>query len=526
MAPPAASPFLIPANPYGRDAEWQEQRRRRRLMTGDWLTDLTRRLVREVGAERTDAWGVPQQTSNIFATINREMSALYLAPFVTRTPDGTRLAQADAGPIAEFGRALTRSAFAARMIEFQPLVLGCQEYLWRVHVFDGGRIGLRPVPPDVVDAEPDQDDPSQLYRVRELRWRPQVKAWCWDVLCAAEREYRVVRYDAEGVTTEVNGWQHPEARGADVTEAVLGRNLSGADYPYLSPAGDPILPYELYHASALGDQLWHPTRGIESVEGALTIAVMLCFLNHVVKSASWPQRYAVNALLAGAEVGGTMYDGIQIEGIAQTFQIGGPGREKVITDPALLLQFVQDPNSPGQPVIGQFLSSADPVAMETVISAIANRVAVEAGLPASDIQRMGGTARSGYAISLSNEGKRVTARRYAPAFRDPDSRMLGKMAALWSTSTGQPLPSGRWDAEYQDLPLSPDEMRERRANVIETMDAGLLSRVNGYAELNPGIDRPQALADLAAIDAERAQKAAQVAAATSALALATARSGV
>jgi hypothetical protein len=56
---------------------------------------------------------------------------------------------------------------------------------------------------------------------------------------------------------------------------------------------------------------------------------------------------------------------------------------------------------------------------------------------------------------------------------------------------------------YRDLPLSPEELQARRANVIELMGAGLLSRVRAYQELNPGLTEASASAELARIDAER-----------------------
>lgn len=497
---------MIPPNPYGRDHEWETQRQRRRLMTGKWLVDLRARMVREVGQERTDAWGVPKQTSNIFCTVKRELSAIYLASFLTRCPDGSRLDGAKSGAAVAFARALTLSGFAARQIEFQPLVLGCEEYLWRVHVYADGRIGLRPVPADVCEIEPDPEDPSMPYRVSELRWRPQVKAWCWDVLCAAEEEYRVELYTADG------------SPGEDVTIKVLGGAYSGAAYPYRAPDGTPIQPYELYHATALGDQLWHCDRGIETVEGCLDLAVLYTFLGHVMKAASWPQRWSLNAILAGSETGAADAGTVSVEGAAP-YMTAAPGRSRVITDPAMLLQFIQPPDASGQPQIGQFITSADPVAMEAVISAMANRIAVEAGMPAQDIQRMGGTARSGFAIGLTNATKRETARRYAPAFHAPDVRMINRMAALWSRATQQTLPDGLWDVEYQDLPLSSDELRERRANVIESINAGLLSRNAGYSELNPGITPQQAAQDLAAIDFERARASSAAGARSTTIAL-------
>jgi hypothetical protein len=156
-----------------------------------------------------------------------------------------------------------------------------------------------------------------------------------------------------------------------------------------------------------------------------------------------------------------------------------------------------------QPMIGQFQAGADPAALEGVISSIANRIAIDAGLPPADIQRMGGTARSGYAIALSNEGKRAAARRYAPVFRRADEQLLSTTATLWNRATGAALPELGYQITYKDLPLSPEELQARRANVIELMGAGLLSRTRAYQELNPGMTEASAVNELARIDAER-----------------------
>ena len=117
--------------------------------------------------------------------------------------------------------------------------------------------------------------------------------------------------------------------------------------------------------------------------------------------------------------------------------------------------------------------------------------------------RMGGTARSGYAIALSNEGKRAAARRYAPIFRRSDEQLMSVSATLYNRATGSNLPEYGYQIVYRDLPLSPEELQARRQNVIELMGAGLLSRSRAYMELNPGLTETSAAAELARIDAER-----------------------
>jgi len=117
-------------------------------------------------------------------------------------------------------------------------------------------------------------------------------------------------------------------------------------------------------------------------------------------------------------------------------------------------------------------------------------------VPPSDIQRLGGTARSGAAISLTNEGKRKAQRKYANVFRDSDERLVGMCAAMFNRATGAPegrrYVEGGYRVLYHELPLSPEERRARREDVIAMLEAGLLSPVGAYMELHPGVTKAQA----------------------------------
>jgi len=268
---------------------------------------------------------------------------------------------------------------------------------------------------------------------------------------------------------------------------VLGGDFSGPNYPYRRSDGTPILPYVLYHAESLGDRLWNWRGNWETVQACLDLGVNNTFLGHVLRDASFPQRYTLDCGFVGAIPAG-----------ADSFS----QRVEVIADPAVIMR-AESTQEGRQPMIGQFQAGADPAALEGVISSIANRIAIDAGLPPADIQRMGGTARSGYAIALSNEGKRAAARRYAPVFRRADEQLMSTTAVLWNRATGAALPELGYQITYKDLPLSPEELQARRANVIELMGAGLLSRTRAYMELNPGMTEASAVNELARIDAER-----------------------
>lgn len=438
---------------------WEHTRLRRRMLTGQWMDDLISRLHQEVGTVRQSAWGVPKNTANPFSVICREMSALY-----TREPE-VRAPQGDAifGPLAD---EIRRAGLWAKGNSFMAMVLGLREAMWRIDVNPTGRVSYRPVWPDMVKALADPSCPDQPVSIHELRWR-EGHGWCWDVL---------ELLGEHGPTYHVETWG-----GLDVTEDVLGARYDGEAYPYRYSDGTPLLPYVLYHARSLGDCLFHHLDGVEVVEASLDLAVCYTQLGHVLKDASWPQRWTLDCQVAGLSA--------------------ESGRSEVVTDPATVVALEASPEATN-PQVGQWQASASPKELEDVISSLANRIAIEAGLPPNDIQRMGGTARSGYAIALSNEGKRSAARKFAPVFRASDEELVGKTAALMNRVSGLGLPEWGYSVLYQDLPLSPEELQSRRTNVLEQLEARLISRVDAYLELHPGMTRDQARADLAAIDAE------------------------
>jgi len=459
-------PHLIPApSSHVTMNRWEHTRLRRRMLGGEWTEDLTRRIALEVGTERRDGWGIAKTTSNPFSQICREQAALYSREPVVRAPKGDVIF----GILAD---SIRDSGLWSKAQEFQAHVVGLRESFWRVDVSPSGSVSYRPVWPDLVEARSDAARADQPVEIRELRWREGF-GWTWDhlnILGEGAPFYRVEKYGSD----------------LDCTVEVLGQSYEGEAYPYRYSDGVPFLPYCIYHARSLGDRLFHERDLLETVEASLDLAVAYSMLSHVFRDASWPQRYMLGCTPAGGDVSPDGH------------------RRTVVADPATVLILTPDQGFTGQPSVGQWNASASPRELEEVISSIANRVAIEAGLPPADIQRMGGTARSGYAIALSNEGKRAAARRFAPSFQASDEELVGKTAALLNRSGGFNLPERGYTVHYQDLPLSPEEASSRRENAISLLNAGLMSRLDAYIELHPGLSRDQARLDLAAIDAERA----------------------
>jgi hypothetical protein len=459
-------PSIIPTPPDANEAmRWTHTRRTRRMLDGAWEGDLEERIGREVGRERQSAWGVAKTTSMPLAAICRESAALYLTQPEVYSQDAPIF-----GILAD---AIDRAGLWPRMPRYQALTIGLRECAWRVSVGTDG-LQYRPVYPDLMMAAASPDAPDVPVALRELRWRDGF-GWCWDCLSIAapnDPEYRVERF----------------ADGVDLSADVLGGDFSGDAYPYRRADGTPILPYVLHHAESLGDRLWNWRGNWETVQASLDLGVNFTFLGHVLRDASFPQRYTLDCAFVG---GGTADD------------VTGYSRTEIVADPAVIMRAESMPEA-RQPLISQFQAGADPAMLESVIANMANRIAIDAGLPASDLQRSSsGSAQSGYAISLSNAGKREAARRYAPIFRRSDERLIAVTATLLNRALGLSLPETGYRVVYRDLPLSPDELQARRANVLELLGAGMISRVDAYRELNPGLTEAAARLALAQIDAER-----------------------
>ena len=467
-----------PTNPETA-ARWDHTRLRRRLLEGTWQEDLRERYEMHMGITRSRAHGELDMSSNPFRVISRELSVLYDTAPTVRHDDETRPDVAaflgPAGPIAGSG-------LWAQMSWFQSRVIGCREYLMRVDVDAEGGLRYRPVPPDMVIAESHTEYPDRPVKICEIRPRviSEELVWTWDVYDIsdpANPSYRVLLAE--------NG----EPTGPDITADVLGRTYEGEEYWYRKADGTPVLPWVLYHAQTRRDRLWDAYDQIEIVEGTVNLAIAYSYLFHALRDASWSQRWLVNLRPAGLSTESTILG----------------TRQEVTTDPAtvLLLESTADAQEGGQPMVGQWSSPSDIPGMQQAISEIANRLAQDAGIPPSDIQRMGGTAKSGYAISLSQDGKRAAQRRTAPQFRTHDQTLIALSAILVNRATGSSLPEENFSVVYSQIPLSPTEIKERRANVLELLEAGLIDPIKAYMEVNPGLTEAQAAADLAAINAAR-----------------------
>lgn len=434
-----------------------------------------------LGAVRSAGIGPVDMSANAARVIARELATLYLSPPLVLHDDSR------AALLTDERGAVSASGLWAQARRYQRMVIGCREYALRVTAAESGRLRYRPVPPDRIIAEASMGAPDIPHAISEARLRVHPSGrdvvWTWDRYDVSDLDNPI--YEIREATGESDPY------GADWTERYLGQAWSGDAYPYRHRVGDleglPRLPYVIHHAERVGDRVFDAFEGMELVEGALNMGVLMSFWLHVVKDASWPQRWAMNARPAGLTT-------VDSEGVER--------RQEIVTDPAVLLVLEQILEQV-QPQIGQFQPGGDPEALLRSIEAYGAKVAQDAGISASDMQRMSADPRSGYAISLSNDGKREAQRQFTESFRYSDERLMGLSAVMLNSAAGTELPEDGYSVVYREIPLSPDERRSREESVMRRMDAGLLSRLGAYRELNPGLSEEQARQQLDAIQAER-----------------------
>jgi hypothetical protein len=380
---------------------------------------------------------------------------------------------------------IARSGLWAQMSRFQAYTLAIREMWMRVDI-EAGRLIYRPVAPHMTYAESDPARPSVPLAFGELRLRtvdgkPMWTFDAWDIRDPEAPTYRV--YEA------LDGWKF----GRDLTRELYGATYDGADYPaaWRRSNGAPIIPAQLYHASTYADRLFDPFANIELYTGSLQLGLFYSYLAHCIRDASYPQRYAIGVRVAGME----------------SADLGTrASRSEVTTDPTTILML--DPISEtSQPMVGQYQAGADVEKLEATIAAVAHRLATDAGLAPSELQRTSGSARSGYAISLSQEGKRSAQRKYVLQFAQADEALIGLSAILWNrwseaNSAPTNYPEGGYSISYSSIPLSADELTARREHVLAMLEAGLMDQVEALRFVG-GLTEQDAVARLAEIKGMR-----------------------
>ena len=448
---------------------------RRRMLCGQWLQDLIDEIANHIPESRQAAWGVPDMSSNIFKASVDALCGLYVEPpTISVTEAGGQTAE---GLVGREGL-VNDAGLWSMMQKVQYYTLGMNECMIRVDMTDDGQ-GLlyRIVTVDMVDAEASAGDPSRPHTIKETRLRYchecNKHEWTVDHLSIENPQNPVY----EIYTLNQNG-----ERADDVTEKYLGQQMSGASYPYRDSAGQPFLPYSLYHAEVHGP-LFDAYANRECVMGALNAAVLYTYFLHLCRDCSHPQRYLMGATLAGLD---TFDNNLESR------------RQAIASDPASILVFTPDPDLQAgqQPQIGQYQAGGDVGQMLESITVYERRISSYMGINPADVQKMSGDPRSGYAIAISRSSLRESQRKYAPSFRRADVETLEISAKISNRYLGTSYPESGYRVEYHAIPLSPQESKEQRENMLALLAAGLISKVDAMKILHPDFDDTDARREL------------------------------
>ncbi len=454
------------------ELRWKHTALRRRMLQGTWEQDLEDTLYTHFSADRREAIGEIDLSSNVFEQITRQLSVLYdQTPHVTNT-------EGDIAPLKEL---IKLSGLWPLMSRVQQYCLGMRETIVRIDISERAGLQYRVVTPDnvICYAHPDRPDQPVIYQEYRIRLDQDKKPkWIVDYIDIS---------DLNNPKFALYALQDNGQLGQDVSSLYMGKSRSGADYPYIDREGVPFLPLTLYHAEKTG-QLWNSYDMSQVVHGSLSSATFFTFFAHCLKDASYPQRYAIGCTLNGL----TAFDQD-----LQSRRLGIP------TDPASILLF--QPTEDTQPVIGQFNAGADVHSLLESISKYEMRVATSSGVSPAELQKTSGDPRSGFALAVSRQGQRESQRRLAPVFRIYDEELVTKSAALANRYLGLNVPEKGYRVSYQSLPLTPQETEALRKDVVEKLAAGLISPVDAIQMLNPDMDDQQARDQLLKIRRDRAE---------------------
>ncbi len=441
--------------PDSRDdnARWNEQSLRYRMLTGEHAPDVTKTIQGMFGREFVGE--LTQQidlSRNSFKTVWQQLSTAY-----TQSPEV--VARTEDGEHVDLSSILTPRLWPQRQTA-DLWALAIRESLFRLDWKEGTGIQYRPVSPDVVVCQAMPDRPDRPGRVEEYRKRikPNGQAvWTvetWDIL-GDEPVFKIEELSQMG------------KKRTDVTREFMPGLESGA-YPYLDREGAPILPYVLIHAE-VAPRLWNYTTGTELVNGSLRLAAFWTFWGSSYLSASHPQRWALDVTTRAGD----------------TKNIGGKSVDLIPVNHKSILVFRSDGPTGGS--LGQYAPAMIPLEGAAALKEYEQGLAVYAGLDPSDLQITGG--QSGYAIVVSQSGKRRQQRKSEPARRMADQLILGTAARLVNAYDGLDLPedAAAYAVRYPGVGESMEERKAKTEAIKAELDMGLISKVEAYKRLNPEI---------------------------------------
>lgn len=446
--PPAPSYPPEPAD-AGERARVQHTRLRRRILYGQHERDVEERLIEAAGPNRAAIWGTIDLVSNPLAQVYSRLSVLYAGPPTLTVPTGGEDAAA----------ALDECGFWQLAPRLQRDTLALREMLVRVSVSGDGAVAVLPVFPDLVQVR--ADALGRLSRVEE-----------WVVDPDDSTQWIRLVHDVSGPEPILCAWT---SEGKDCSQRVLGASFSGASYPYRDSTGAPLLPYVVYRAAKTG-ATFDPYTASDVVEGTLTLSVLYSFWDHIVRAASWRQRYAI---------------GVEPSGLSP---LAGIHAQSIGADPTSISIFSPTEEGAATASVGSFEVPSDAEELLRSIHARESRL-VSAALGSADVSRSDSEIRSQYSLAVSREAQREAQRAYEPLFRRSDLQLIRLVASLLKA------PTTGWAISYSSIPRDPGEAAAELDRIARQIDLRLIDRTSAWLQLHPGASEADAIAAIAAIDA-------------------------
>ena len=112
----------------GEQARWDHTGLRRRMILGAWEEDLEEELARHLPADRREAWGPSDMSSNPFEQITRQLSVLY-----HENPAITNM-NGDIDAMVGREGLVTKAGLWQLMQRAQQMVIGLRESIIRIDV--------------------------------------------------------------------------------------------------------------------------------------------------------------------------------------------------------------------------------------------------------------------------------------------------------------------------------------------------------------------------------------------------------
>lgn len=442
---------------------------RSRMMTGKWGDDLEKGLNKHITPDRRANWGIAEMSRNPFGSLSRQIGGvLYASPPNPRTiPGGEGLLQS-----------VEATGYWQLMQRVSTDLVGLRENMTRADWTPRNGLVHRTVDPELCHVRSLPEAPDIPVAIEEIQIRTDPAtgkpAWCWEVLDVTDLDQPVQKILSAD-------------RARDWTVDLLKGPKSGEHYQYRGADERPFIPVEMYHAEKTG-KLWDSYYGIEAVLGTITVGVLCTFWVHGVKDGSF-----ATVLLAGGRVVGL-----------EITSPGGARTQVISAEPGSIIEIAPAPEYDGQISAIQLKPGFDPEVLMRAIGMFEAGLAEYAGVSAADLIRTGADPRSGASLSISREGLRNAQARFEPQLRRGDLNMLSISAKVLNRATGSKFPETGYSISYPSLPLSSDEVKSQREDILAKVGAGLLSKVDGFMRLHPGIDRQQAIVELQRIQRENA----------------------